>query len=1212
MIPDSELLRYCSVPVLNRGRSIAFSHGEKMRDLRCEQASGAVTRLSAEVAATTTDVGSYRVSVTLDERAGTLRRASCTCPAFDQYGGVCKHVAALVLRYNRTPAQFEGYHQRRFTQTSPALAGFMRRSEARRLDEQGARSGARVAGGVGEEAGTGGEPPAGSVRLELALEPTYRGWKARFKIAGPQASYVLKDLGAFVENMRDGVFCAYGKRLAFTHVPAVLDERSRAAYELLARAFAVRALSQASAPGGWRASVRGGYADGGRELGVGAVGGYRVADREIELCDEEIVELIELYRPVGFVLATQTGTGRLEVPASVEDGDPELGLSVEGYADGGCRGYVVRRGAGHGALDLRFATGHGATYVLVGTTFYRCSAEFAAARELLEAIWGAPEDELFVDEGDRTLFCRTVLPLLGAGVPARVPAELEAMRPVPCRLEFYLDRTDVGLTCDAVAVYGSHRHALLGGVAHGDGGEAAGAGADVPGVAGEAAGVGESGAAGANAGAPGIAGKGAAAPDVAPPRDEAAERRAEELVAAYFVVDERAAGAMGAAGVAQGPGRAVPLGEVMGPYLSTKDGAGVERLLAEGLPALRGAGMVYATPAFDALVAPRPPRVRVGVSVRSSLVELSTIADEVPPHEVSAVLASYRRKRRFHRLKDGTYLDLRQADLSEIDELAANLGLTSAQLNAGRIELPGYHAFHLDAELPDEDKDPSFARYLEDFHSVDPTCFEVPPGLVGTLRPYQVEGFRWLCTVAQRGFGGILADEMGLGKSVQLIAYLLATREQVAQVGPSLIVCPASLVYNWQAEFERFAPELRVGVVAGGPSERACVLRGARWAQGRAGEALIGSDYEVLITSYDLLRRDLPSYEGRTLFCEVLDEAQYIKNHATKVAQAAKALDARHRFALTGTPIENRLSELWSVFDYLMPGILGTYQRFQKRFEQPILDGDEAGAASLRALTAPFILRRLKRDVLADLPDKIDGVIRVRLEGEQRRLYAAHEQRLRESLARTGDAEFKTGKLQILAELTHLRQLCCDPRLLYEDAPDDSAKLAALVDLVATCRDEGAKALVFSQFTSFLDLIAQRLRAEGVPFYTITGSTPKRRRLELVNAFNADNTPVFLISLKAGNTGLNLTGASVVVHADPWWNAAAQNQATDRAHRIGQTRVVSVYQLVACDTIEERILRLQQAKSELAERFVGASSPEGAPSAGIASLTKDDLLALLG
>ena len=464
---------------------------------------------------------------------------------------------------------------------------------------------------------------------------------------------------------------------------------------------------------------------------------------------------------------------------------------------------------------------------------------------------------------------------------------------------------------------------------------------------------------------------------------------------------------------------------------------------------------------------------------------------------------------------------------------------------------------------------------------------------------------------------------MGLGKSVQLLSLLLARhKESRAEHRPNLIVCPASLVYNWVAEVAKHTPELRVEAIAGTKPERRAMLDGVRAAQqdtgvsptresARPSSAAAASDDvpDVLVTSYDLLRRDIDDYAGLEFYCMTLDEAQYIKNAATKVSKAVRSVTAVHRFALTGTPIENRLSELWSIFDFLMPGLLGTYTKFREKYEQPIMaPGSEHSvmADKLQALVGLFIKRRLKKDVLTDLPDKFENVLTVKLEGEQRKLYAAHEQRLRATLTKTKDADFNTKKIRILAEFTLLREICCDPRLVYADAKNASAKLDAICELVSTCMDESKKVLVFSQFTSFLDLIGTRLAEQGVDFYTITGETPKKRRVELVDEFNGNDVPVFLISLKAGNTGLNLVGASVVVHADPWWNAAAQNQATDRAHRIGQTQDVNVYQIVAKDTIEERILKLQEKKSELAQQFT-----DGTASGGVGTLSKDDLLDLL-
>ena len=641
-----------------------------------------------------------------------------------------------------------------------------------------------------------------------------------------------------------------------------------------------------------------------------------------------------------------------------------------------------------------------------------------------------------------------------------------------------------------------------------------------------------------------------------------------------------------------------------GASLALSDGDAVGALLFGGLVEFRESGTVFTTPAFDRLIRDVKPRVTMGVSLSGNLINLVVDAGDLPTSELSALLSSYRRRKRYHRLRSGAFIDLKEADLSQLDRLAGDLGLTARELASGQALLPAYRAFYLNEEANLE-RDRSFQEYIDHFKAVNEADYAVPPTLAGVLRPYQESGFRWLSARCDADFGGVLADEMGLGKSLQLISLLLA-RHAKRQPYPSLIVCPASLVYNWTAEFERFAPELSVVAVAGGAQER----RAARL------EAFGGHRrVDVLVTSYDLLRIDIDDWSSRRLFICALDEAQYIKNPAALTTRAVKSLEADHKFALTGTPMENRLSELWSIFDFLMPGLLGPYARFRERFESPIVGGDDAVARRLQAIVAPFMLRRLKADVLTDLPDKLESVVYANMDVEQRKLYDAHEQRLREELTaqrmfrKEREAARAAGKpvstVEVLAEITRLRQLCCDPRLVYEDYRGPSAKLDAIVDLVSSAVEGGEKTLVFSQFTSFLELIAERLRKAGIAHYSITGATPKKERVRLVDAFNEDDTPAFLVSLKAGGTGLNLTGASVVIHADPWWNAAAQSQATDRAHRIGQTRVVSVEKVVAKNTIEERIVRLQQTKSELADQVVGAGG------ISLASLDADDLYELL-
>jgi SNF2 family DNA or RNA helicase len=363
---------------------------------------------------------------------------------------------------------------------------------------------------------------------------------------------------------------------------------------------------------------------------------------------------------------------------------------------------------------------------------------------------------------------------------------------------------------------------------------------------------------------------------------------------------------------------------------------------------------------------------------------------------------------------------------------------------------------------------------------------------------------------------------------------------------------------------------------------------------------------DILVTSYDLLKRDMEIYEKLQFYCEIIDEAQYIKNSNTQAAKAVKAVKAGFKLALTGTPIENRLSELWSIFDYLMPGFLYSYQRFRDELELPIVQNqDETAVRRFQKMITPFILRRLKKEVLTDLPDKLEESVYANLEGEQQKLYDAHVKKLQILLGKQSEEEFKNSKIQILSELTRLRQICCDPALIYEDYQDGSAKIDLCMDLIRNAISGNHKILLFSQFTTMLAKLQHELQKENIDCYSLTGATSKENRAKMVEDFNKDDTPVFCISLKAGGTGLNLTSADIVIHFDPWWNLAVQNQATDRAHRIGQKNVVSEYKLIVKGTIEENIMKIQDKKKELAEQVL---SGEGM---NVGSFSREELLALL-
>ena len=1000
-------------------------------------------------------------------------------------------------------------------------------------------------------------PEPGSVDFNVTLTHAYGQWAAQFKVTGPKGSYVIKDLAEFLQRMREGSAYSYGKKLSFVHVNEAFTPRGMAIVAFLEQADAVRRESSKTV---WYAAHPG------------------LRGREVALAEEELAALVSILAAGGSPevdVECTDATSRRKTRARIVDGNPPLSVSIEKKAGG----FSVER-----SLPAQVIASESGALVWADETFYRCTKDYSPCIDILQAVFESTAESLFVSSADMPLFCATALLALERVLEVSACPEALALKPVPGSLEFYLDKTSRFVTCDAFAVYGGRKYRIVDDALAPSEARAAQSiseGMDKPK---ERSGRRRIAVRSAQDRARGESAPGALDDSPAPLRDARIEARGRALLSEYFTVEY----VNDAAGL-----------RIEARIPAAGDDA-LAALLFGGLSRLREAGEVFTTPAFDRLLDARKPRVAMGVSLAGDLINLTVSSADLPLEELAALLGSYRRRRRYHRLKSGAFLDIADMDLAALDRIASDLDISAAKLGRGHVELPAYRAFYLNDELGDAYRSESFKSYVEAFRPANASHYSAPAELAGLMRPYQIEGFQWLSSLADMGFGGILADEMGLGKTLQVIAFLLARRDEARACGPSLIVCPASLVYNWTAECSRFAPRLKVAAVAGAKRDRML----ARAEQG----------IDVFVTSYDLARIDAAEWARIPLYCCVLDEAQYIKNHGTLTARAVKKFSARHRFALTGTPMENRLSEVWSIFDFVMPGFLGSYMRFKEKFELDIVGGDEDASARLAAIVGPFMLRRLKRDVLSDLPDKMEATVPVHMDAKQRKLYDACEQKLREELTcqrrerrknRELPPEMRRPPVEVLAELTRLRQICCDPRLAYEGYKGEGAKLDAICDLVESAAAGGQKALVFSQFTSFLDLIAQRLDERELLYFTITGATPKRRRISLAETFNSDDTPAFLISLKAGGTGLNLTGASVVVHADPWWNAAAQNQATDRAHRIGQNRAVSVYRVIAQGTIEERIVRLQEQKAELANAIIGAETTP------LSSLTQDELLELL-
>lgn len=593
-------------------------------------------------------------------------------------------------------------------------------------------------------------------------------------------------------------------------------------------------------------------------------------------------------------------------------------------------------------------------------------------------------------------------------------------------------------------------------------------------------------------------------------------------------------------------------------------------------------------------IAPRSAQgPRLVATMSHGLIELSYDKDKFPQDELVAILDAYREKKRFIRLTNGTFLDIVQPEIAQLSALLEDLGEKPKALREDHIVTAPYRAGYLTelaagGRIPLSTSD-DLALFAERLNHPEALSLPMPEGLHATMRPYQQTGLKWFVNLSEMGMGGILADDMGLGKTVQTIAFLLYRHQQNPN-GRFLIVVPTSLIYNWQEELDRFAPSLVYHIVTGPAEERRKMIR-----------ALPKGC--LAITSYATLRRDRKDYEAHGFDTIIADEAQYIKNSSTQNARALKALKADHRFALTGTPMENALADLWSILDFCMPGYLHSWQTFRNVYEIPIARYDDSERLErLQKQVSPFLLRRIKKDVLAELPDKIETTLYAELSGEEARIYesqlALSQKTFIESLSSHGNMQ---SRIRILALLMRLRQVCCSPQLFLDGFDHPSAKLKLALELIRERRTAGHRMVLFSQFTTMLDLIAKALDEMDIPYLLLTGQTRPGERMQLVNRFQNSEIPIFLISLKAGGVGLNLTAADTVIHYDPWWNQSVENQATDRTHRIGQKETVHVIRLICKNTIEEKIMALKEKKAQLADSVVGEEK------GFLGSLSEEDL-----
>lgn len=573
--------------------------------------------------------------------------------------------------------------------------------------------------------------------------------------------------------------------------------------------------------------------------------------------------------------------------------------------------------------------------------------------------------------------------------------------------------------------------------------------------------------------------------------------------------------------------------------------------------------------------------------------ELNFAIKDLENEEILSILKAFRDNKKYYKLKTGEFLDLEEIELKKFLKLLESLEGEN-KIEENKVSFPKSKGIYLEKYL-EEEKMKNFRgrKELKSLKNMllnlDNINFNIPKNLNGVLRNYQEKGFKWLNTLDYLGFGGILGDEMGLGKTFQTIAFLLSKENSI-----SLIVAPTSLVFNWYSEFKKFAPSLKVVMVNKSPSEREEIIKDYK-------------KYDILITTYNLVKRDLESYKKIFFHYVILDEAQNIKNPSSQNAKSVKELKSKNRFALTGTPIENSLMELWSIFDFIMPNYLYDENKFTTRYyrrleEEPVI------IEELKRLVTPFILRRYKKDVIKELPDKIEKKLIIPMEEEQKKVYKAYSDHIKALIEKKViNDEFKSSKIEILSYITKLRQIAIDPSLVMDKYLGGSGKMEAILELVTQGIEENHKILIFSQFTSVLKNISKLFKLNDISFSYLDGSTPSKERGKLVEDFNKNLNSVFLISLKAGGTGLNLTSADIVIHFDPWWNPAVEDQASDRAHRIGQKNVVEVIKMISENSIEEKIVNLQEEKRKLIDSVMGENIVLGE---NLSSLTEEDIMFL--
>ncbi len=599
----------------------------------------------------------------------------------------------------------------------------------------------------------------------------------------------------------------------------------------------------------------------------------------------------------------------------------------------------------------------------------------------------------------------------------------------------------------------------------------------------------------------------------------------------------------------------------------------------EGIKSLKEFGEIFYTKKFKQykLISSSSYKTSFGLGL-DNLLNISFSFEGITNDELYMAIKYIRRGEKYLKLKDKGILDLDNKYLKEINSILNDLDINENDLKNNSLNVDKFYSFYINDMYSDSfkalgelDKNDIFIKITEGISNIDSIDLDPPKDLKASLRSYQLEGFKWLKTLKEYNLSGILADEMGLGKTLQTITFIQKEYENKT-LGSAIIICPKSLIYNWYDEIKKFTNDLKVLIFNGNKNIRTKLLNDIK-------------SYDIILTSYGIVQKDIDILKKYNFNICIIDEAQNIKNKSSKNTISLRELNVNHKFALTGTPIENSIDELWSIFNFLMPGYLHSHGKFKTLYE------DTNNSLMLHKKISPFVLRRLKKNVLKELPPKIETKIMVDLNEDQKKLYYSYINKFKNEFD-TKDSNDKTLKFRMLSALTRLRQICCDPRVISEDYDFGSSKIDLLMDILDEHIKNNKKIIVFSNFTSILEIIKEKFEKCNIKYKYLDGSIPSKDRLDIVNDFNKNDYNIFLISLKAGGFGLNITSAEIVIHFDPWWNNAVENQATDRAHRIGQKNTIHVIKLITKGTIEEKIFEIQERKNNLINSIIKDSDHE--------------------